>query len=179
MALRKIRCYPDPVLRKKAKRVPSVDRGIQELIDDMVMTLDRASGVGLAAPQVGVSLRIVVIRMPKCEALVLVNPEIVKRSGEREIEEGCLSFPGYRGTVKRSAAVTVKARDREGKEIRIKGDELLGQAIEHELDHLNGVLFIDHLTDRKTLHKIDEEEDDFEGTAPQPAVSSEPVGGNR
>ncbi len=167
MPVREIRCFPDPVLRRKAKRVPSVDRGIQELIDDMIVTLGRASGVGLAAPQVGVSLRIVVIQMPEEKPIVLVNPEVVRRSGEREIEEGCLSIPGYRGTVKRSISVTIKAHDRQGKEIRIKGEELLGQCLEHELDHLNGILYIDHLTDKKTLHKIEPEaeENGFEPAA--------------
>jgi peptide deformylase len=157
MQVRKIRLLPDPVLRKKAKKVPSVDKGIQELIDDMIETLHKARGAGLAAPQVGVSLRIVVIQEPEKEPLCLVNPEIVKRSGERVIEEGCLSIPGYRGMVKRSEQVTVKAHDRSGKEIRIKAEGLLGQAIEHECDHLEGVLYIDRLTDKKTLRKIDEE----------------------
>jgi peptide deformylase len=162
MPAREIKCVPDPVLRRKAKRVPSVDRGIQELIDDMIVTLHEASGAGLAAPQVGVSLRIVVVQMPEEEPFVFVNPEVVKRSGEREIEEGCLSIPGYRGTVKRSVTVTVKAHDRHGKEFRIKADDLLGQCLEHELDHLNGVLYIDHLVDKKTLHKVKPEEDEEE-----------------
>ncbi len=118
MPVREIRCYPDPVLRRKARRVPSVDRGIQELIDNMIETMHHAYGVGLAAPQVGVSLRIVVIQMPEEELVVLINPEVVKRSGERELEEGCLSIPGYRGNVKRSLSVTVKAHNREGKEFR-------------------------------------------------------------
>ena len=173
MPVREIKCVPDPVLRRKAKRVPSVDRGIQELIDDMIVTLNKAYGVGLAAPQVGVSLRIVVIRMPESEPIVLINPEVVKRSGEREIEEGCLSIPGYRGTVKRSQIVTVKARDRHGKEFRIKGEDLLGQCLEHELDHLNGILYIDRLVDKKTLHKIEPEEDEEEtGFKSVPGASS-------
>jgi peptide deformylase len=100
--------------------------------------------------------------MPEGEPIVLINPEIVKRSGEREIEEGCLSIPGYRGTVNRSQVVTIKARDRQGKEFRIKGDDILGQCLEHELDHLNGILYIDLLTDKKTFHKIKPEEDEEE-----------------
>ena len=171
MPVREIRCVPDPVLRRKAKRVPSVDRGIQELIDDMIVTLQKAFGAGLAAPQVGVSLRIVVIQMPEKEPMVLVNPEVVKRSGEREIEEGCLSIPGYRGMVKRSQIVTVKARDRHGKEFRIKGEDILGQCLEHELDHLNGILYIDHLVDKKTLHKVEPEEDEEE-TGFRPAAGA-------
>ena len=120
------------------------------------------AGVGLAAPQVGVSLRIVVIQEPEKEPICLINPEIVKRSGERVIEEGCLSIPGYCGMVKRSEQVTVKAHDRNGKEIRIKGEGLLGQALEHECDHLNGILYIDQLTDKKTLHKVEPEEEPLE-----------------
>ena len=174
MSVREIRRYPDAVLRRKARRVPSIDRGIQELIDDMLETLHKAYGAGLAAPQVGVSLRIVVIQMPEKEPLVLVNPEVVKRSGEREIEEGCLSIPGYRGTVKRSTAVTVKARDRQGKEIRIKGEEILCQALEHELDHLNGILYIDRLVDRRTLHKIEPGEQEKEKLPAEPAVVAKP-----
>lgn len=172
MPVREIRCYPDPVLRRKAKRVPSVDHGIQELIDDMIETMHRAYGVGLSAPQVGVSLRIVVIQMPEEELVVLINPEVVKRSGEREIEEGCLSIPGYRGNVKRSLSVTVKARNREGKEFRIKRDEMLGQALEHELDHLNGILYIDRLVDKKTLHRVEHGEEEKSGAQPAAAKSS-------
>jgi peptide deformylase len=172
MSVREIRYFPDPVLRRKARRVPSVDRGIQEFIDDMLETLHHAYGVGLAAPQVGVSLRIVVIQLPEKEPIVLINPEVVKRSGEREIEERCLSIPGYRGIVKRSISVTVKARDRQGKGIRLKGDELLGQALEHELDHLNGVLYIDHLVDKKTLHKIELEEEEEKTGFQSAAVGS-------
>jgi len=115
--------------------------------------------VGLAAPQVGISLRIAVIGLPDEEPIVLVNPEIVKRSGERVLEEGCLSIPGYRGEIKRSVSVIVKARDRSGKETRIKGTELLAQVLEHELDHLNGVLYIDHLESTDELHKIEPEEE--------------------
>lgn len=163
MPPREIRCVPDPVLRRKAKRVPAADRGIQALIDDMIETLHRASGAGLAAPQVGVSLRIVVVQMPECEPLALINPEVVKRRGEREIEEGCLSIPGYRGTVKRAVNVTVKGLDRQGKEIRIKGDELLGQCLEHEIDHLNGVLYTDRLVENTTLRRLRPDEEEEEG----------------
>jgi peptide deformylase len=162
MTIRKIRCVPDTVLRRKAKRVPSVDRGIQALIDDMIETLHEASGAGLAAPQVGVSLRLVVVQMPEQEPLVLINPEVVKRQGEREIEEGCLSIPGYRGMVKRSLNVTVKALDRQGKEFRIKGDDLLGQCLEHELDHLNGILYTDILIENTKLRKLEPDEDEEE-----------------
>ena len=137
--------YNNPVLRQKAKRVSSIDRAIAQLIDDMVETMREVGGVGLAAPQVGVPLRIAVIELPDEEIIVLVNPKIVKRSGERQIEEGCLSIPGYRGEIQRSEKVTVKSLDRFGREIRIKGEGLLAQAVEHELDHLDGTLYIDHL----------------------------------
>ena len=137
--------YNNPVLRQKAKRVSSIDGAIGQLIDDMVETMREVGGVGLAAPQVGVPLRIAVIELPDEEIIVLVNPKIVKRSGERQIEEGCLSIPGYRGEIQRSEKVTVKGLDRFGREIRIKGDGLLAQALEHELDHLDGTLYIDHL----------------------------------
>lgn len=137
--------YNNPVLRQKAKRVSSIDGAIGQLIDDMVETMREVGGVGLAAPQVGVPLRIAVIELPDEEIIVLVNPKIVKRSGERQIEEGCLSIPGYRGEIQRSEKVTVKGLDRFGREIRIKGEGLLAQALEHELDHLDGTLYIDHL----------------------------------
>ena len=159
MAVLKIRCVPDPVLRRKAKRISALDAKVQKLIDDMLETMPAASGVGLAAPQVGVSLRLVVIGMPGEELLVLINPEVVKRSGEREVDEGCLSIPGYRGKVKRSEAVTVKARDRSWKERRYKGSELLGQVLEHEIDHLNGVLYIDGIENPEDLYSIESEED--------------------
>ena len=147
----------DAVLRQKAKRVPRVDSSIQRLIDDMVETMQQVSGVGLAAPQVGVSLRVVVLRMPDEEPIAIINPEMVKRTGEREVSEGCLSVPGYIGEIKRSVSVTVKGRDRHGKAIRIKATNLMAQALEHELDHLNGILYIDHIESQDNLHKIEPE----------------------
>ncbi len=159
MAVLPVRCAPDPVLRRRAKRVSSLDGSVQKLIDDMLETMPAVSGVGLAAPQVGISLRIVVIGLPDEEPIVMVNPEMVKRSGERTVLEGCLSVPGYQGEITRSVAVTVKARDRRGKEFRVKGTELLAQALEHELDHLNGVLYLDHLESPDKLHGIEAEEE--------------------
>ena len=157
MAVLPIRALPDPILREKAKRVKTIDGSIQKLIADMIETLHAVPGrVGLAAPQVGVPLRVVVIGLPDEEDIVLVNPEIVRRSGERVITEGCLSVPGYYGEVKRAEAVTAKGRDAKGKEIRVKADELLAQALEHEIDHLNGVLYIDHLEKRDDLHQVEE-----------------------
>ena len=145
MAVLPMVTYPDPVLRRKAVRVTSIDGSIGRLIDDMVETMHETGGVGLAAPQVGIPLRVAVIELPGEETIVLVNPKIVKRSGERQVEEGCLSLPGYRGEIQRSVKVTAKGLDRYGREIRIKGEGLLAQALEHEIDHLNGTIYIDHL----------------------------------
>jgi len=116
-----------------------------------------ASGVGLAAPQVGVPLRVIVIGIPEGEGITLINPEIVRRAGERLVTEGCLSIPGYFGEVKRAQSVRVKGHNLSGKEIRIKAEELLAQALEHEIDHINGVLYIDHLESTDKLHKIEPE----------------------
>jgi peptide deformylase len=123
----------------------------------MLETMDQANGVGLAAPQVGVSLRLVVIRLPDDDAenIILINPEVIKTSGEREIDERCLSVPGYTGKVKRACTVTVKARNENWKEIRIKGEELLAQALEHEIDHLNGILYVDRLESPDKLTKME------------------------
>ena len=159
MAIFSIRTLPDPVLRQKAKRVRTIDSSIQKLISDMLETMHADNGrVGLAAPQIGVSLRVIVIGIPEEEDIVLINPEIVKRKGERLIDEGCLSVPGYVGQVKHAETVTVKGHNQNGKEIRIKADGLLAQALEHEIDHLNGVLYIDHLEDMEQLRKIEPEE---------------------
>ena len=158
MAVLPIVTHPDPVLRRKAKRVNRVDESLNRLIDDMIETMRHASGAGLAAPQVGVSLKIAVIGMPDEDIIVLVNPEVVKKSGERTVIEGCLSIPGYRGEIKRAEQVTVKAFDRSGKTFRIKADELLAEALEHEIDHLNGVLYIDLLESPDKLEKITDEE---------------------
>jgi len=155
MTVQRIRVLPEPVLRQKAKRVSTIDSSIQQLIDDMVETMRQANGVGLAAPQIGVSLRVVVLQMPSEEPITLVNPEIVKRSGEREVTEACLSVPGYAGEIKRSVSVIVKGQDRQGKAIRLKSTNLMAQALEHELDHLNGVLYIDHIDSQDKLHKVE------------------------
>jgi len=160
MAIRAMRHLPDPVLRQKAKRVSTIDSSIQRLIDDMVETMQQVNGVGLAAPQIGVSLRVVVIQMPEEEPLAIINPEVVKRTGEREVTEACLSVPGYSGEIKRSVSVTVKGQDRQGKAIRIKATDLMAQALEHELDHLNGTLYVDHLESQDKLHKIEPKTED-------------------
>jgi peptide deformylase len=159
MAVLPIRSVPDSVLKQKAKKVPAIDGSIKKLIRDMLETMHAEPGrVGLAAPQVGVALRIIVIGMPEEEDLVLINPQIVRRRGERIIDEGCLSVPGYFGQIKRAESITVKGRDRDGKEARLKAEGLLAQALEHEIDHLNGTLYIDHPEVRETLRKIEPEE---------------------
>jgi peptide deformylase len=152
----------DDVLRQKAKRVSQVDGSIQRLVEDMIDTMRDAGGVGLAAPQVGVPLRVVVIAIPEEEEVItLINPEIVKRSGERTLTEGCLSVPGYWAEVTRSLSVTAKGRDLQGRQVRIKAeDDLLAQALEHELDHIDGVLYIDHLENLDELRKTAPEEEE-------------------
>ena len=160
MTVREMRHLPDAVLRKKAKRVPTIDKSIQRLIDDMLETLQQANGVGLAAPQVGVSLRIVVLKLLEEEPITIINPKIVRRSGEREVVEGCLSLPGYVGEIKRSVSMTVKGLNRQGKAIRVKATGLMAQALEHELDHLNGILYIDRVESEDKLRKIEPETGD-------------------
>ncbi|MBI4282362.1 MAG: peptide deformylase [Chloroflexi bacterium] len=156
MALLNMRTLPDPILRQKARRVSKIDASLQRLIDDMIETMRNANGVGLAANQVGVLQRVVVIEIPEEEQVrVLINPEIVRREGERLVEEGCLSIPGYRGEITRSLKVRVRALDRDGKPLRIKAEGLLAQALEHETDHVNGTLYIDHLESADKLWKLE------------------------
>ena len=159
MAILPVRALPDPVLRQKAKRVKSIDGSIQKLIGDMIETLHAEPGrVGLAAPQVGIPLRVIVIGIPGQEDIVLINPKIVRSKGEQAVTEGCLSVPGYFGHIKRAESVTAKGRDQSGKEIRIKVSGFLAQALQHEIDHLNGTLYIDHLESMDKLYKIEPEE---------------------
>lgn len=159
MAVRAICVVPHPILRQRARRVKNIDGSIQSLIEDMVETMRAASGVGLAANQVGIPLRVIVIEVPGEEVRIMINPEMVRRTGERVVMEGCLSLPDYRGEIKRSARVVVKGRDRQGKELRIKAEELLAQALEHEIDHLNGVLYIDRLENESKLFKLEPEKE--------------------
>ena len=155
-----MRIVPNPILRQKAKRVSTMGPSLQRLIDDMIETMHDAHGVGLAANQVGVLQRVIVIQLPEDEApRIFINPEVVRREGEREVEEGCLSIPGYRGLVRRSVKVRAKGLNRKGKVVRVNADELLAQALEHEIDHLNGALYIDHLVDRGKLWKEEPEEE--------------------
>ena len=164
MAILSIRTVPDPILRQKSKRVSTIDGSIHKLIANMIETMHAVPGVGLAAPQVGIPLRVIVIGLPEQEEIVLINPQIVRKSGERVLSEGCLSLPGYVGEIKRSVSVTIKGLDRNGKEVRIRGEELLAEVLEHEIDHLNGVLYIDHLESPDKLRKVAPEQ-----STPQPA----------
>ena len=153
-----VRLFPDSILRQKSKRVRSIDGSVQKLIGNMIETMHSASGVGLAAPQVGTLLRVIVIGIPGEEDIALINPEVVRRAEERLVDEGCLSIPGYVGQIKRAVSVRVKGYDQKGKEKRIKADELLAQALEHEIDHLNGVLYIDYLESMDKLRRVELEE---------------------
>jgi len=165
VAVRPIVHAPDPILNRKTVRVKAIDASLHKLLDDMVETMIAASGVGLAANQIGVPLRVAVIQLPEDEkATVLINPEVVKREGVREVDEGCLSIPGYRGLVRRSVKVHVKALGVDGKPIKIKAEnDLLAEALEHETDHLNGVLYVTHLVDKNGLVKVSEEEEAEDG----------------
>lgn len=146
MAIRNIREEGDEILKKKAKEVEVIDEKIQTLIDDMIETMHKANGVGLAAQQVGILKRIVVIDIYDDNGpIVLINPVITKTKGEHEVEEGCLSFPNKYAKLIRPKEVVVEALDRNGKKIKIKAKDLLAQAICHETDHLNGIVFIDNM----------------------------------
>lgn len=153
MAILPIRRAGDPVLREKARRVRAIDKSIHKLIEDMWETMYDAPGVGLAAPQIGVSLRVVVIDVGDENPIALVNPEIVKRSGERRVDEGCLSVPGFRGEITRSVKVVARGIDpKTGKEVRVRAENnLLAEALEHEIDHVNGILYIDYLPGPEAL----------------------------
>ena len=155
MAIREILKFGEPILEQKAKRVRNFDKELKALADDMLETMRQAYGVGLAAPQVGVPIRLTVIEIPEEEPIILVNPEVVEQIGQRQVTEGCLSYPGYRGETIRSEMVKVKAFDLDGQKIRIKAGELLGQALEHEIDHLNGILYTERLVDKNKLYKIE------------------------
>ena len=153
MAILPIRRAGDPVLREKARRVRTIDPSIHRLIEDMWETMYDAPGVGLAAPQIGVPLKVIVIDVPERDRIALLNPEIVKRSGERTVDEGCLSVPGFRGEITRSVKVVARGIDPyTGKEVRVRSeDDLFAEAIEHEIDHVNGILYIDYLPGPEAL----------------------------
>ncbi len=159
MAIRRILTAEEPILRERTKKVSSFDASLHRLLDDMLVTMRDAPGVGLAANQIGVPLQVAVIEIED-RITELVNPQIVKSSGEQLDWEGCLSIPGYVAEVERAAKVTVKARDRHGKEFRVKGEELMARALQHEIDHLNGMLYIDYLDSVEELVRVSEASDE-------------------
>ncbi|MFI5245177.1 MAG: peptide deformylase [Gemmatimonadales bacterium] len=165
MSLLPIRVLGDPVLREDTRPVDAFTPGLQQLIDDMFETMQAARGVGLAAPQVGRTERLTVIDVHGAR-YVLINPEIVEREGTIKWEEGCLSIPDLYGDVTRAARVVVEAIDREGKPFSLEGTELLGVCLQHEIDHLHGKLFIDHLSllkRRKLLAEWEDEKSKYPG----------------
>ncbi len=148
MATLPIRIIPDPILKQRAEEVEDFDSALHKLLDDMAETMYEAPGIGLAAPQIGVSRRIAIVDISedKKGLIELINPEIVNRSGSVASEEGCLSIPEYRDSVTRSKKIEVVAQDRHGKEFSVVAEELMSFALQHEIDHLDGVLFVDRLS---------------------------------
>jgi peptide deformylase len=167
MADLKISRYGSDVLRKVAEPVEEITDEIRQLARDMLERMYDSEGVGIAAPQIGVSKRIIIVDVdpydPSKDPIALINPEIVDRQGQESAEEGCLSVPDIRGEVKRAERVTVEGLDLDGNKVRIEATELLARALQHEIDHLNGVLFIDHLSRlkhrliKKQLQEIEKE----------------------
>jgi peptide deformylase len=151
MAILKLHKYGSPVLREKAIPVTQVDDEIRELVENMIETMYAEGGVGLAAPQVGVSKKIIIIDTEEQGVIVLINPVIIKREGETKEEEGCLSVPGIYSPVRRSYSITVEALDLDENKIRITQEGFLAIALQHEIDHLEGYLFIDRLSPAKRL----------------------------
>ena len=151
MALLQILEFPDPRLRNRAQPVAQVDAALRTLIDDMFETMYAAPGIGLAATQVNVAKRVLVLDLSerRNEPLALINPEILQRAGVEETEEGCLSVPGYFDKVTRAERIRVRALDRDGKQIEFDADGLLAVCIQHEIDHLDGKLFVDYLSELK------------------------------
>ena len=143
----------EAILRRKCKKAPSIDRGLLRLVDDMLDTLYEQEGVGLAAPQVGVSLRVIVMHLPdEEEPKILINPQVVKASGEMIGDEACLSIPGYLGQISRYSDIIVKALDTNGRMVRYKASgDLFSRALQHEMDHLDGILYYDHLAEGQYL----------------------------
>ena len=155
MAVLPIYEFPHPILRQKAKKVRKIDKSVQRLADDMIETLSHANGVGLAANQVGVLRRVIIIQLPdEEEPRVYVNPEIVHLEGEQEVDEACLSVPGYMAVITRAIWVKAKGLDRMSRLVRLRADGLLAQALEHEIDHLNGILYMDHLKSHQQLFNV-------------------------
>ena|SRR5215210_4577655 len=164
MVIRRILTAEEPILRERARKVNQFDASLHRLLDDMLETMRDAPGVGLAANQIGVPLQVAVIELED-KVTELINPQVVRSTGEIIDWEGCLSIPGFVAEIARAARVTVKARDRNGKEFRVKGEELFARALQHEIDHLNGVLYIDYLDTLEDLVRVSEHSEIQEETA--------------
>lgn len=151
MAILDILYFPDPRLRNKAKPVAMVDESIRRLVDDMFETMYQAPGIGLAATQVNVAKQVLVIDLSeeKNQPLCLINPEITEQDGEEQMEEGCLSVPGVYEPVTRAAHIRIRALNRQGEPLEMKADDLLAVCVQHEIDHLDGKLFVDYLSSLK------------------------------
>jgi peptide deformylase len=166
MTLREILTAEAPILRQRTKRVTTFDASLHRLLDDMLETMRAAPGVGLAANQIGIPLQVAVIEL-EGKITELINPEIVRTAGDMVDWEGCLSIPGFVAEVSRHAKVTVKARDRHGKPFRTRGEELYARALQHEIDHLNGFLYVDHLESLEELVPVRERPVEVEQEAAQ------------
>src|SRR5205823_5738221 len=165
VAVRPILTFDDPILREKTRRVSRIDSSVVRLLDDLAETMLAAPGAGLAAPQIGVPLRVCVVKGDENQIYQLVNPEVVKGQGVQIGWEGCLSYPGWVGEVPRYETVVVKGRNRKGKEVRVKSTGFTARAFQHEIDHLDGILFIDRLTSLETLRRIEDLEPEEEEAA--------------
>jgi peptide deformylase len=154
--IRQILGFDQPILREKTKRVGRVDDSTRRLLDDLTETMIAAPGAGLAAPQIGVGLRVCVVKGDDNQIYQLVNPELVKGLGTQVGYEGCLSYPGWVGEVARFETVVVKGQNRKGRAVRIKSEGFTARAFQHELDHLDGILFTDRLTSLDTLVRVEE-----------------------
>jgi peptide deformylase len=166
MSVKEIVTVDNPLLREKSKKVSRFGGRLERLVEDMFDSMHAVQGLGLAAPQIGVLRRVFIVEVPAeldeegqeiapPERFVLINPEIFKSRGEEEMEEGCLSVPGYQGLVKRATSVVVKGQDLEGKEVRYRGEGTLAQAFQHEIDHLEGILYLDRLESFDKLWRIE------------------------
>jgi peptide deformylase len=175
MAIKPLTESGDPVLRRKAKKVRDFGPSLQALIDDLVDTMREAPGLGLAAPQIGVSLQVAVIELPEADEeeednqdpyrgklIVICNPEMVKTWGKEEAQEGCLSVPEYVGDVPRAMRVVVKAQDRRGKPIRLRAEGLMARVLQHEVDHLHGNLFVDRVESLDKLYRVEPSDEEGE-----------------
>lgn len=171
MSILQILTFPDPRLREHARAVGVVDDGIRRIVDDMFETMYAAPGIGLAAIQVGIPKRIVVIDVSEAHdaPLCLINPEILSRAGEEQMDEGCLSVPGFYETVTRAEQVRVRALDRDGNPFELETDGLLAVCIQHEIDHLDGKLFVDYISSLKRQRIRKKLEKDGRGARPAPA----------